>query len=335
MRIASRSPARLIRHDGLLAWNLLRGSFVTWRDRLTLAIMIPLALAYARNLVAGLPAENALHLCVFAALAVGFGVAGLLVRRMSFLRADSVLAEDALNRARSARYCAALLAVAALVIVLLVMLLKPSALLASLGAATLGAGLGGLVAVGAPQLPVPLQGGVMRSARAQLREPVKGLGLALVYGAALGLASLRLSGPPLLAVAGIAAALPCLALAAVDADSVRFMALSGYPVWRTCRHHGRSLLAFAALACPLAYLAAGTAGLALAGAVAAAFLLVMVLRILAYRIYRQRLADLLVSIALAELALILFAMPVLLPVVVIATLWWFWRRADQATWLIA
>ena len=64
-------------------------------------------------------------------------------------------------------------------------------------------------------------------------------------------------------------------------------------------------------------------------------LLLLALRILAYRLHAKRFADLLVSICAGLLMVVAYSMPVLLPFLALAILWQLQRRAAARTWLLA
>ena len=62
--------------------------------------------------------------------------------------------------------------------------------------------------------------------------------------------------------------------------------------------------------------------------------MLLILRVQVYRLHRRRSADLLVSIFAALLVLVVYAMPVALPVIVLAIVGHLERRGRTKTWLL-
>ena len=337
MGLSALSPVRLIRHDALLLSNLARAAFATWRDRLTLVIAAPLLLAIGYDRLLSLPPGTARYLCAFAAFALAFVAAKAIAHRLEFFRTESVLAMDGLSPAPARRYALAGICAATLPISLLIALLDPSALPISLAALLAGCTLAGLSNVGGLLALVPRRKAGFHAVQTWLARPIAGVALALLFivVVAIVMAVSLSTSSDRAAIIGIAALILALPLAGVNDTIVRFMALSGFSAWRTIWHPMRGLLIFAVIAAPVAGLAAGPMATAVIAAAAFALLLMVAMRVLAYRIYGRRFADLVVSILFGMLLVAAFAAPLVLPLLVPAMLWWLVRRARRSTWLLA
>lgn len=138
-----------------------------------------------------------------------------------------------------------------------------------------------------------------------------------------------------MAVVGIEAVLLTLALTMVDDDIVRFMTIVGHGPWPIVVHHAQGMLLFAGLTVPACWFAVGPVATGIVAAAAVAMLLLLSMRVLAYRIHAKRFADFLVSIYTGLLIVMAYSTPLLLPVLAIAFLWQLQRRAATRTWLLA
>lgn len=139
---------------------------------------------------------------------------------------------------------------------------------------------------------------------------------------------------PKAGLTALAAGVAALLLTTVDAEVVRFMAVSGVSTGRTVAVHVRPMLVFAGLTLGAALLGGERlAALALTGVTAVA-LTVMTARVLAYRVRAKRSADLLLSVHAGAVVVAGLAFPILAPVVAAALLWHWQRRAGPATWLL-
>ncbi len=171
-------------------------------------------------------------------------------------------------------------------------------------------------------------------ARRLLHAPHIGVGMAILQLLSLvPLAALAPQGQ--LAILGLEAVLFAAALTMIDDAVVRFEVGSGHSPLRIVGRHARALLAFAGVAIPGCWLVVG-AGCASAVLLAClAMLFFLALRICAYCAYGKRLADLGITILIGVLALIGYALPMLLPVAMVAILWRLERRAAANRWLLA
>lgn len=335
MRISLSDASRLIRHDGLIMTNQVRQALKPWRELLIPLIAIPLLLAFARNALDAMPPEAALYLCLFIAFSLGFSAARLIGRRLEFLRTDSVVAPEAL-RARAARRYALLCASASVAsVAALIALLQSRALLLGCAAILGGMAIGGVLQLGVSVAIVPHGQLARLRAGSWLRRPIAGLVFACAFTLIVLMIALRVTGSDRIIVMAIAAFLLSLPLTHVDIASVRFMASSGLSCWRSIRHHLRGPILFMGIAVPIAFLAAGFPASGLVAGIASALLLMIAMRVLAYRIFERRIADVIVSVLQALLLMIGFSVPLALPLALPAVLWWLARRARHATWLIA
>lgn len=325
--------SRLLRHDGRILANALRATFRPWHDRLTAAVAILLLLAGLRS---GL-GDQAWSLALWIAGAAGF-MSGLLAgrsvaMRLAFHAADGVLAADALRGRERRHYAVAWQAVGLGALAIVTLAVRPALLIVTLpaylagaliGHASRGVGLSAL-AMGRARLG--------RAVLAWLRRPAAGMaGAVVLILAAAGAA--MLGEAAMLPFIGVVTVLLVLALTTVDDGAVRFMTLSGHGAWRIVARHSRSLLLLLAVAVPALWLGLGGAAAALAGGLAGVGWLLMTLRILAYRLYGKRLADLFVSAAAGMLAFLTLTLPLLLPVMAGVILWRLHRDASPRTWLI-
>ena len=335
MRISLSEASGLIRHDALVMTNQVRQALQPWRELLVPLMAIPLLLAFARNALDAMPPEAALYLCLFAAFLLGFSAARMIGKRIEFLRADSVVAPEALRAAAARRYAVFGASACGAAIALVIALLQSPAL--PLGCAAM---LGGMAIGGAlqPNLLVAIiphrQSAQLRLA-SWLRRPVAGLGLAGAFTLIVLAIAVPAKGTDRLLVVACATFLLSLPLTHVDIASVRFMAASGRSCWLSIRYHLGGLTLFAAIALPIAFLAAGLSAAGLIAGIAAVLLLMIAMRVLAYRIFGRRVADIVVSVLLALLLMIAFSLPPAVPLAASVVLWWLVRRASRTTWLIA
>jgi hypothetical protein len=115
---------------------------------------------------------------------------------------------------------------------------------------------------------------------------------------------------------------------------IRFMSSSGYRAGRIIDHHARSLLIFLVLTVAASLALSDRLIVIVLCGVVLTTLVLLTARILAYRVHSKRTADALLSVCVAVACLAGLAIPVLLPLVVLAVLWRLHRRSVSATWLM-
>jgi len=329
---ALRSP--LVRHDRKIAGNSLRSALSRRGDRLFLGVVAVIALAALHHLLSDRPLPLVISLVGAASALIGLGMADLVHRRLEFHASDGVLAADALSRDTRRRFGLALHLMGGALVLLVALIGRPDAALVAPGGYLAGAVLGHGVRAILPRPRGRAKGPVPRALQAFLRRPVSGAlaaGMLILILPALG-AFDAVRGA---AFAGILGAGAALMLTTVDDAAVRFMTLSGYSAGRIIGLHARPLLLCLVLTIPAAFLLSrGMAGLAIAGASAAALAL-MAARVLAYRVHNRRIADFILGLCLVACALAGLTFPPAVPLVVLAILWGLARRSAPATWRLA
>ncbi|WP_267382128.1 MULTISPECIES: hypothetical protein [unclassified Sphingomonas] len=324
---------RLFRYDRRIVANAARATFARWHDRALLALLLLLPVAAAHGALADRPWRTAAGVGFGIGVLFGATVARSIGARLAHHTTDGPLAADALHRATRWRYSAIWHAYGWAALAILVLGARPALLVP----ATVGYLVG--MAFGAIDRFVPHRspGGakIGRRLREWLGRPHAGVaaGAALL----LVLLGMRFGGSGhamLVAVAAVATGIATLALTIVDDAAIRFQTAAGWGWSRIATTRGRGTLALAGIGAGGGLPIAGGMVAALIVAVAAAGLLLMLLRILTYRLHRRRFADGLVSVVSALLVLVGVAMPVALPLVVVALLWRFGRRASARTWLL-
>lgn len=335
MRISLSDASRLIRHDRLLISNQVQLAFRPWYALLVPLVAIPLLFAIARNGLSAIQPEAAFYLSVLVAFSSGCSAARAIGRRLEFLRADSVVASDALRAREARRYAVLALTISGASIAMLIALLWTDAFLIGCIAVLAGILFGGMLQFYVSATIIPRRQLARLRIGSWLRQPVAGLGLACAFTLIVLTVALRSAGMDRLVVVTIAAFLFSLPLTHVDFPSVRFMASCGLSCWRSIRHHLFAPILFVGIVVPVAFLAGRSPAAGMVAGLEAVLLLMIAMRVLAYRIVGRRVADAVVSILLVVLLLVAFSVPIALPVAVIIVLWWLVRRARRATWLIA
>lgn len=135
----------------------------------------------------------------------------------------------------------------------------------------------------------------------------------------------------LMAVVGIGTVLLALILTSVDDAIVRFMTIAGHGSRHIIARHIRGLASFLAVAVSACWVMLGPIAAGIVAAVCAVMMLLVSLRVLAYRLHAKRFADLLVSILAGLLILVTYSMPVVLPVIALAMFWQLQRRGRAKT----
>ncbi|MBO9715142.1 hypothetical protein [Sphingomonas sp.] len=329
-----RKKARLLRHDRMIVANELRSAFSSWGDLLIALAVLSIALAAERSALSGRPFLFAATAVVALAAAAGAGAALMIQRRMDFHSQDGVLAADALAEDARRHYALSIHAlVCAMVTIGAAIGHPPAALLAPIGY-LVGAGICQVACRTALTGASPRQPSSLRAVGRLLRRPISGALAAIP--ALLPLLLLGSIGPgPMAAFLGLVSAVAAILLTTLDYKVVRFMTESGYSAGRIVGIHARPLSIFLILTVFASLvLSERLVALVISGAVLAALVL-MTTRILAYRIHSKRTADMLVSICTGAVCLAGIAMPMLLPLIVAAILWYLHRRSNPTTWLLA
>jgi hypothetical protein len=328
-----RTSARLLRHDGMIVANEVRSVLSSWTDRLIALAVIVIALVALHSSLSDRPFILAAVAVAALAAVTGAGAARVIQRRLDFHAYDGVLAVDALAQREQRRYALAMHGAACAIMAICALVGRPATMILALIGYLVGAGSCHIarrvvLGDGSPRLSASL-----RPVRLFLHRPVAGALAAMPV--VLPVLLLTSIGPgPMAAFIGLINAMAALLLTMLDDKVVRFMTVSGYRAGRIIGLHTRSLLVLLLLTVP-AFLAFSYGLIAIVvGSVLLAAQVLMMARILAYRVHAKRTADTVVSICTAIACVAGFAMPMLLPFVVIAILWHLHRRSAPATWLL-
>ena len=332
---ASESPrGRLFSHDFRIATNPLRATCAGWHDRLIAATMLLVALAVVRSWCAARLWEVAAGPALVAGIITGMGAGRLVAARLRFHGFDGLLAADALQPSTRRRYMVTWHAIGVAILTVVTLVARPSLLIVTAPAYLIGAVLAHTAASLAMSRAAVGKGRPLWTIRRWLHHPGAGIVAAIILLVSL-LPAHPLGTNAVIAVVGIEAVLLTLVLTMVDDGAVRFMTIAGHGPWRIVLRHAQGTLLFAGLAVPVCWVAFGPVAAGIVTAAAAAMLLLLALRILAYRLHAKRFADLLVSICAGLLMVVAYSMPVLLPFLALAILWQLQRRAAARTWLLA
>ena len=293
---------RLFRQDRLIAWNMIRATFAGWHDRVIAALMLVAALVVVRAWVADRPWTIAAWAALIVGTMTGMGAGRLVAARLAFHAFDGLLAADALHPRTRRRYLAAWHGVGLALLAVATLIARPSLLIVSAPAYLAGvlvAGLTGGVGMRRRIAGATRPGWTMR---AWSHRPIAGISAAVVL--LLSLLPARTPGTTaLMAVVGVETVLLALMLTSVDDAIVRFMAVAGHGSRRIIVRHVRGVASFLALAGSGCWVMLGPIAAAIVAAACGAMLLLLILRILAYRLHGKRSADLLVSILAGLLVL--------------------------------
>ena len=278
---------------------------MSWHDRVIAALMLVAALAVVR----GWLVERPWTVAAWAALALGIGAGRLVARRLAFHGFDGLLAADALQPRIRRRYMAAWHGVGLALLAGVTLITRPSLLVVCVPAYCAGALVAGLT--GDLEMPRRIAGTTRPgwTFRAWSHRPIAGVVAAMV------LLALMLTG--------------------VDDTNVRFMTIAGHGLRRIIVHHAKGAVTFLALAVPLCGTMLGPSVAGIIAAVGIAMLLLLTLRVLAYRLHAKPFADFLVAIFASLLMLVAYSMPVALPVIAFAMVWSLQRRGQTKNWLLA
>jgi len=296
--------------------------------------MLLAALAVARSWFADRSWTVAVWAAVGAGIIAGLGAGRLVLARLAFHGFDGLLAADALHPESRRRYMAACHGVGAALLAAVTLIVRPSLLMVTVPAYLGGvstAGLTSAVRTGGNGAAGMRPG---RIVRAWLRRPAAGCAGAMILLSSL-LPVRTLEAGALVTIVGGETVLLAVALTVVDDATVRFMTLAGHGSGRIVLRHARAMAMFVGIALPGCWLALGPIAASVVGAASTVMLLLLAMRVLAYRLHRKRFADCLVSILAGLLMLAAYATPLLVPFVVAAVLWQLQRRSGPKTWLLA
>ncbi|WP_267389800.1 hypothetical protein [Sphingomonas sp. GC_Shp_3] len=324
---------RLFRQDQLIAWNTIRATFASWHDRAIAALMVLAALAVARAWFVDHPWTVAAWAALAAGTVIGIGAERLVRARLAFHAFDGLLAADALHPQMRSRYMAAWHGVGLALLAVVSLIARPSLLVVSVPAYLAGVLVAGLT--GGVRMPKRIAGTARPgwTLRAWSHRPIAGVAAATVLLLAL-LPARTLGTNALMAVVGIGTVLLALILTSVDDAIVRFMTIAGQGSRHIIARHIRGLASFLAVAVSACWVMLGPIAAGIVAAVCAAMMLLVSLRVLAYRLHAKRFADLLVSLLAGLLMLVAYSMPVVLPVIALAMFWQLQRRGRAKTWLL-
>lgn len=321
---------KMLRYDRLVAIRSFRAAVAGWRDWATLAILLGIGAALVRNWYTDAPPEAARIGALAAGMVSGFAVARGIEARLAFHAADSPFAHEALSPSPSRRHALAWHGAALIALLILAAAMG----LTSIPFVLVGVAAGAVAGHASTRLPRPPR------AASRARAGWRGRGLvailvALAHGA--GVAALRgsLSSDAALIAAAASAGLLLLLLSPVDDKVVRFMARSGRGPFESIVRHVRPLLFFAGADAPLMLFTLSPAAAGLVTTAAMLVLLLVAARVLVYRVYSRRPADLLLTVCGGCGGLLLTTAPVLLPPLLLVGLAYFYRRAGAVTWLYA
>ncbi|WP_188053183.1 hypothetical protein [Sphingosinithalassobacter sp. CS137] len=325
---------RLVRQDRLIALNTIRATFAGWHDRAIAALMLLAALAVAHAWFADRPWRVAAWTALGAGTLIGTGAGRLVEGRLAFHAFDGLLAADALHPQTRRRYMTAWHGVGLTLLAVTTLVVRPSLLVVSVPAYLAGVLIAGLT--GGVRMPKRIVGMARpgRTLRAWSHRPIAGVAAATVLLLLL-LPARTLGTNALMAVVGIASVLLTLTLTSIDDAIVRFMTVAGHGSRRIIVRHAKGMASFLAITVPGCWAWLGPIAGGIVVATGGAMLLLLTLRVLAYRLHTKRFADFLVSILAGLLMLVAYSMPVALPVLALAMLWQLQRRGRTKTWLLA
>jgi hypothetical protein len=325
---------RLFRQDRLIASNTIRATFAGWHDRAIAALMVVAALAVAHAWFADRPWRVAAWTALGAGTLIGIGAGRLVGGRLAFHAFDGLLAADALHPQTRRRYMTAWHGVGLALMAMTTLIVRPSLLVVSVPAYLAGVLIAGLTR--GVRMPKRIVGMARpgRTLRAWSHRPIAGVAAATILLLLL-LPARTLGTNALMAVVGIGTVLLALALTSVDDAVVRFMTIAGHGSRRIIVRHAKGIATFLAVSVLGCWIILGPIAAGIAAAACVVMLLLLTLRVLAYRLHAKRFADVLVSILTGLLMLVAYSMPVALPVLALAMLWQLQRRGWTMTWLLA
>jgi hypothetical protein len=324
----------LFRHDWLIVWNTTRATLAGWHDRVIAALMLLVALAVVRAWFADRPWTVASWATLAAGTMIGITAGRVVAARLAFHAFDGLLAADALHPELRRRYMAAWHGVGLALLVVVALVARPSLLIVSVPAYTAGVLLAGLTS--GLRLPrrIAVETRPGWTIRAWAQRPIAGIPAATILLLSL-LPARALGTNALLTIIGIETVLLAMMLSSIDDAIIRFMAIAGHGAWRIVVRHARGMASFLGMAVPGCWIISGPIAAGIVSAAGVAILLLLTLRILAYRLHAKRFADLLVSVLAGLLMLVAYSMPVALPVLAVVMLLQLQHRGRARTWLLA
>lgn len=326
---------RLFDYDRRIAVNTIRVTFAPWRDRLTALIGLVLVTGVVRAWFADRPWAVAAWVGLAAGGVVGITVGRSLASRLAFHAFDGPLAADALHLPTRQRYLIVWHTIALVILAVVTLVARPSLVIVSLpgyaAGALVGGGTSGFAVSGLP-IGKPRYG---RTVRSWMQRPQAGVASAAILILSLLLLADFLDANTIMAVAFVEATVLALALTVVDDGIVRFLTVIGHGSRRIIVRQARGVVLFAALAAPVCAFTFSAVAAGIVATVSTGALLLMAMRILAYRLHGKRSADFLVSLLTVLLMLVAFSMPAIAPLAAIAAFWQLQRRAATRTWMLA
>ncbi len=124
-------------------------------------------------------------------------------------------------------------------------------------------------------------------------------------------------------------------LTTVNDSVVRYMSIAGHGSRSIFVYHVKGMALFLGVAAAGSWGSSGPIAAGIVVAASTSMVLIMTLRILAYRLHDKRTADFIVSVILGLLVLIATSNPMATPAVAIAMLWYLHVRGNSKTWLLA
>jgi len=331
---ADLKAGRLFRQDRLILLNTIRATFAGWHDRVIAAFMLVAAFAAVHAWFVDHPWMIAAWTALAAGVVIGSGAGRLVRTRLACRACDGLLATDALHPQTRRRYMTAWHGVGLALLAVTTLIVRPSLLVVSVPGYLAGVMIAGLT--GGVRMPKRIAGTARPgwTLRAWSHRPIAGLAAATVLLLLL-LPARTLGTNALMAVVGIATLVIALTLTSVDDAIVRFMTVAGHGSAHIIFHYGKGVATFLAVSVPGCWFIFGLVAAGIAAASCVAILLLLTLRVLAYRLHTKRFADVLVSILAGLLMLVAYSMPVALPMLALAMLWQLRRRGWTKAWLLA
>ncbi|WP_294290691.1 hypothetical protein [uncultured Sphingomonas sp.] len=314
--------------------NTIRATFASWYDRVIAAFTLVAAFAAVHAWFVDHPWMIAAWTALIAGVVIGSGAGRLVGTRLAFHAFDGLLATDALHPQTRRRYMTAWHGVGLALLAVTTLIARPSLLVVSVPGYLAGVMIAGLM--DGVRMPKQLAGTARPgwTLLAWSHRPIAGISAATILFLLL-LPARTLGTNAQMAMVGIATLLLALTLTSVDDAIVRFMTVTGHGSRRIFVHHGKGIATFLAVSAPGCWIISGPVAAGIAAAACVVMLLLLTLRILAYRLHTKRLADFLVSILAGLLMLVAYSMPVAFPVLALAIFWQLHRRGRTKTWLLA
>ena len=326
---------RLFAFDRQIVLNGVRTAFGSWQDRLVAVIRLLVVLGGVRTWFADRPWPIATAVGCAASVLVGISAGRLIASRLAYHAFDGPLAADALHVPTRQRYTLAWHGIGLIVVAAVTLIARAPLAMVSLPGYAAGALIGESIFGFGGSGFTGWTPGYRRTPRSLAQSPRA----AIVSAAILSVTLLGLGGVPgtsaMMTVIGVETAILVVLLTMIDDGVVRFLTIDGYGSWRIIARHARGGMLFLGLAAPLCAFGSGAAMAAMVSVIAAAAMLLMTIRILAYRLHSKRAADFIVSVLIALLLLVAYAMPILMPFLTIVLFWQVLRRAATKTWLLA